>query len=82
MSGNEVLPVVFSKLLIFSDFNLSAESIAISNDLHNASCFELMLSRDAEPNTPSSNSKVNQGILGSFCPKYGTDFNVILNILQ
>lgn len=77
------VPVFFPKLLIFSDFNLSAEGIDISNDLHNVSCFKLVLPRDAEPNTASSDSNVNQGTLGSFCPKCDTDFSIlILNILQ
>lgn len=84
MSGNEAfLPVLFSKLLTFSDFNLSDEGTAASNGIHNASCFKLVLPRDAEPNTAASNSNVNQGTLVSFCPKCDTDFSIlVLNILQ
>lgn len=69
MSGNEAfLCVFFSQLLTFLDSNLSGEGTAISNGIHNALCFKLVLPRDAEPNTAASNSNVNQGTLGSFCP--------------
>lgn len=56
---------------IFSDFSLSAEGVVISNDVHNASCFKLVLPRDAEPNIASSKSNVIK-VLQDYSVQNGT----------